>query len=262
MGPISNIGPKTPRAARDRPEQNLEAKFSRCNDAGDSPDGGRTAAAVANLACGVWPHAAAPSAALPISKSTKMGPISNIGPKTPRAARDRPEQNLEAKFSRCNDAGDSPDGGRTAAAVANLACGVWPHAAAPSAALPGSIVRQPWRTSGRPPRNIVAQPCVKRRTTMAQQLRKAAGSSPGHRVETTPSLWPMCAASAQRGVRGCLPRPATMCDQRAWRRTCNSVLLQVGFDWAVKMRIRPPELEPSICDAKYHFSLVGNIVMF
>ncbi|KZV24464.1 hypothetical protein F511_19095 [Dorcoceras hygrometricum] len=28
------------------------------------------------------------------------------------------------------------------------------------------------------------------------------------------------------------------------------------------MRIRPPELETSICDAKYHVSLVGNIVMF
>ena len=33
-------------------------------------------------------------------------------------------------------------------------------------------------------------------------------------------------------------------------------------DWAVKMRIRPPEFETSICDAKYHVSLVGNIVMF
>ncbi|KZV30167.1 hypothetical protein F511_20797 [Dorcoceras hygrometricum] len=130
-----------------------------------------------------------------------MGPISNIGPKTPRAARDRPEQKLEAKFSRRNDAGDSPDGGRTVASVANLACGVWPHAAAPCAALPRSIVRQPWRTSGRPPRNIVAQPCAKRRTAMAQQLRNAAGSSPGHRVETAPSLRPMCAASAQRGPR-------------------------------------------------------------
>ncbi|KZV40617.1 hypothetical protein F511_34881 [Dorcoceras hygrometricum] len=32
-------------------------------------------------------------------------------------------------------------------------------------------------------------------------------------------------------------------------------------DWAVKMRIRPPELDTSICDAKYHVSLVGNIGM-
>ncbi|KZV26831.1 hypothetical protein F511_43307 [Dorcoceras hygrometricum] len=27
-------------------------------------------------------------------------------------------------------------------------------------------------------------------------------------------------------------------------------------DWAVKMRIRPPEIETSICDAKYHVSLL------
>ncbi|KZV24502.1 hypothetical protein F511_42398 [Dorcoceras hygrometricum] len=26
-------------------------------------------------------------------------------------------------------------------------------------------------------------------------------------------------------------------------------------DWAVKMRIRPPEFETNICDAKYHVSL-------
>ncbi|KZV45994.1 hypothetical protein F511_10684 [Dorcoceras hygrometricum] len=28
-------------------------------------------------------------------------------------------------------------------------------------------------------------------------------------------------------------------------------------DWAVKMRIRPPELETSICDVKYHVSLIA-----
>ncbi|KZV33897.1 hypothetical protein F511_28070 [Dorcoceras hygrometricum] len=36
-------------------------------------------------------------------------------------------------------------------------------------------------------------------------------------------------------------------------------------DWAVKIRIRPPKLETSICDAKYHVSLIilfsfGNLV--
>ncbi|KZV45929.1 hypothetical protein F511_28280 [Dorcoceras hygrometricum] len=30
-------------------------------------------------------------------------------------------------------------------------------------------------------------------------------------------------------------------------------------DWAVKMRIRPPEFETSICDAKYHVSLHKRI---
>ncbi|KZV55069.1 acyl-CoA dehydrogenase-related protein [Dorcoceras hygrometricum] len=29
-------------------------------------------------------------------------------------------------------------------------------------------------------------------------------------------------------------------------------------DWAVKMRIRPPEFETSICDAKYHVSLIDS----
>ncbi|KZV52676.1 hypothetical protein F511_21056 [Dorcoceras hygrometricum] len=33
----------------------------------------------------------------------------------------------------------------------------------------------------------------------------------------------------------------------------------ISVDWTVKMRIRPPELETSICDVKYHVSLVGNI---
>ncbi|KZV46602.1 hypothetical protein F511_39000 [Dorcoceras hygrometricum] len=39
--------------------------------------------------------------------------------------------------------------------------------------------------------------------------------------------------------------------------TVISELTEIGlsFDWAVKMRIRPPELETSICDAKYHVSM-------
>ncbi|KZV38101.1 hypothetical protein F511_42502 [Dorcoceras hygrometricum] len=36
----------------------------------------------------------------------------------------------------------------------------------------------------------------------------------------------------------------------------------VSVDWAVKMRIRPPELETSICDAKYHVSLAQNLKNF
>ncbi|KZV07149.1 hypothetical protein F511_45369 [Dorcoceras hygrometricum] len=58
MGPISNIGPKTSWTAWDRPEQNLEAKFSRHNNAGDSSDGGRTAAvaAIMHVSCGILPQ--------------------------------------------------------------------------------------------------------------------------------------------------------------------------------------------------------------
>ncbi|KZV58420.1 hypothetical protein F511_24807 [Dorcoceras hygrometricum] len=32
-------------------------------------------------------------------------------------------------------------------------------------------------------------------------------------------------------------------------------------DWAVKMRIRPPEFETSICDAKYHVSLNSSVLL-
>ncbi|KZV46828.1 triacylglycerol lipase [Dorcoceras hygrometricum] len=50
---------------------------------------------------------------------TKTGPISNIGPKTSWAARDRPELNLEVKFSRRKELPKiTSDGGRTAAAAA------------------------------------------------------------------------------------------------------------------------------------------------
>ncbi|KZV45458.1 hypothetical protein F511_20631 [Dorcoceras hygrometricum] len=35
----------------------------------------------------------------------------------------------------------------------------------------------------------------------------------------------------------------------------------IGVDWAVKIRIRPPELETSICDAKYHVSLSTRSVL-
>ncbi|KZV22382.1 hypothetical protein F511_25895 [Dorcoceras hygrometricum] len=37
-------------------------------------------------------------------------------------------------------------------------------------------------------------------------------------------------------------------------------ILSYGFDWAVKMRIRLPELETSICDAKYHVSLALSVI--
>ncbi|KZV22772.1 Glucan endo-1,3-beta-glucosidase, basic isoform precursor [Dorcoceras hygrometricum] len=30
-------------------------------------------------------------------------------------------------------------------------------------------------------------------------------------------------------------------------------------DWAVKMRIRPPEIDTSICDAKYRVSLAAGL---
>ncbi|KZV33271.1 hypothetical protein F511_41512 [Dorcoceras hygrometricum] len=49
-----------------------------------------------------------------------------------------------------------------------------------------------------------------------------------------------------------------------WRRNCKEYLEQLRtakVDWAVKMRIRPPELETSICDVKYHVSLSTGCVL-
>ncbi|KZV37017.1 hypothetical protein F511_26692 [Dorcoceras hygrometricum] len=59
MGPISNIGPKTSWAARDRPEQNLEAKFCRCNNLSEIITGGRPHGGGGrhHVACGARPHA-------------------------------------------------------------------------------------------------------------------------------------------------------------------------------------------------------------
>ncbi|KZV07031.1 hypothetical protein F511_45488 [Dorcoceras hygrometricum] len=108
----------------------------------------------------------------------------------------------------------SPDGGRTAAAAANIACGAWPHAAAPSAATSLDTVRQGWHTAGRPqcktaPRReaaalvvqqvarnsstrrseisghgqpFVAHACDEHRPALEQQLRKAAGPLAGQRT--------------------------------------------------------------------------------
>ncbi|KZV35282.1 hypothetical protein F511_21298 [Dorcoceras hygrometricum] len=108
--------------------------------------------------------------------------------------------------------GSSPDGGRTVTAVANIACGAWPHAAAPSAA-PSSKLRPRVAHPTAPPHNclrvaaghgqpFVAQPCAKQRPATAQQLRKDAGPSAGHRAASARSRARSCAAvDRQSGPR-------------------------------------------------------------
>ncbi|KZV30765.1 hypothetical protein F511_36866 [Dorcoceras hygrometricum] len=55
-------------------------------------------------------------------------------------------------------------------------------------------------------------------------------------------------------IRRNLPPPTVKCQfPRETGRSQEPRLQQV--DWTVKMRIRPPELETSICDVKYHVSL-------
>ncbi|KZV48752.1 OTU domain-containing protein [Dorcoceras hygrometricum] len=72
--------------------------------------------------------------------------------------------------------GSSSDGGRTAAAVASIACGAWPHAAAPSAATYLDSARQGWRTAGRPPRKIAPIDGTKLPSMLRNRLRGAAAS--------------------------------------------------------------------------------------
>ncbi|KZV46449.1 hypothetical protein F511_11300 [Dorcoceras hygrometricum] len=122
--------------------------------------------------------------------NASVGPISNIGPKTSWAARDRPDLNQEVKFSRRNNlserhAGRQPHGGggrqqiacgssrtHTASSAASavrlratLARG-WRHLvsrrmhglAAPTGAPPAASLRPSGRTGCAPPRNDCARP--------------------------------------------------------------------------------------------------------
>ncbi|KZV29021.1 protein TOPLESS-like [Dorcoceras hygrometricum] len=55
---MSNIGPKTPWATRDRPETNPRSQKQCRNTASGLLEGGRTAAPADCTACGTLPHAA------------------------------------------------------------------------------------------------------------------------------------------------------------------------------------------------------------
>ncbi|KZV17948.1 lysine-specific histone demethylase 13 [Dorcoceras hygrometricum] len=85
-----------------------------------------------------------------------MGPISYIGPKTSRAARDRPEQNLEAKISRRNNLPEIVAGRRplathrTAAssrAMPRIVLPLTAHGRAPITRPPSSMVRNQRRNN-------------------------------------------------------------------------------------------------------------------
>ncbi|KZV19877.1 hypothetical protein F511_19681 [Dorcoceras hygrometricum] len=87
--------------------------------------------------------------------------------------------------------GSSPDGGRTAAAVASIACGAWPHAAAPSPATSLDTARQGWRTAGRSPRKTTPihgaklPPMLRNRlhgTTASGGRKSLAMASPSSRI--------------------------------------------------------------------------------
>ncbi|KZV49562.1 protein tipD-like [Dorcoceras hygrometricum] len=108
-----------------------------------------------------------------------MGPISNIGPKTSRAARDRPELNPRSKVQPSQkSAGTTSDDGRTAAAAAKIACGAWPHAA---------VICAAYSTTNLCPtsRNLFAWPLATGRPFVGHRLRI-------HMRETEPSSRPPC----------------------------------------------------------------------
>ncbi|KZV30441.1 hypothetical protein F511_21327 [Dorcoceras hygrometricum] len=116
-----------------------------------------------------------------------MGPISNIGPKTSRAARDKPEQNLEV-ISRRKVAGASPDDGprrrpppqnRTAAAAQRCA---------KRDARPRATSRAQQVSAGQWLRQPVAQPCAKQRPASATKRATSAAQRPATFQRVAPDV--------------------------------------------------------------------------
>ncbi|KZV29677.1 hypothetical protein F511_08388 [Dorcoceras hygrometricum] len=94
-----------------------------------------------------------------------------------------------------------------AAAVASIACGAWPHAAAPSVATSRDIVRQGWRAARRSSRNnlrlaaghcrtLVAEPCAKTVTSRrppCEKEQQLVGATPRNTCAKQQQLWPAIA---------------------------------------------------------------------
>ncbi|KZV49882.1 nuclear matrix constituent protein 1-like protein-like [Dorcoceras hygrometricum] len=136
---------------------------------------------------------------LKISKSIKTGPTSHTGPKTSRAARDRPESNpRRIQTSRHNIAGDSPErrpaGGATTTKIAAAACGAARNSAPQrrvslDSARPGDASKQRQRAcsqrahtaaSSRDERRTtsVAKPSATSRSQQPSRKQLAHGASP------------------------------------------------------------------------------------
>ncbi|KZV24116.1 vacuolar protein sorting-associated protein 13B-like [Dorcoceras hygrometricum] len=92
--------------------------------------------------------------------------------------------------------------------------------------------------------------------------------------ESSPKSWKRTAQSTARNSAALRSRlsskqpPKLVGKERSFQEVSNAtknsknggrnqreMAIESDVDWAVKMRIRPPELETSICDAKYHVSL-------
>ncbi|KZV40272.1 hypothetical protein F511_17680 [Dorcoceras hygrometricum] len=111
--------------------------------------------------------------------------------------------------------GSSPEGGRTAAAVASIACGTWPHAAAPSAAPPHNLRPIVAHTTaiGQP---SVAQPCA----TISNRLATMRATITAHQPHSRATI---CATDCATLIATAGHHRATDCAKltstvhRAWR---------------------------------------------
>ncbi|KZT76027.1 hypothetical protein F511_46948 [Dorcoceras hygrometricum] len=83
--------------------------------------------------------------------------------------------------------GSSPDGGRMAATIASIACGAWPHVAAPSAAPPHNLRPTVAHTTaiGQP---SVAQPCATISNRLATMRATIAAHQPHSRATICATL--------------------------------------------------------------------------
>ncbi|KZV33517.1 hypothetical protein F511_08597 [Dorcoceras hygrometricum] len=116
---------------------------------------------------------------LKISKSTKTGQISNIGAKTSRAARDRPELNPRKQTSRHDIVGASSDGGRRN--IARGACSA--QRCSNSRAIHGAqqrsgrsnIVQPVCKIGGQRPASEWHKACAQRRPSAARHMRPSHG---------------------------------------------------------------------------------------
>ncbi|KZV55673.1 hypothetical protein F511_24350 [Dorcoceras hygrometricum] len=164
------------------------------------------------------PHVHSRPKNLKISKSIKTGPISNIDPKTSRAARDRPELNPRKQTSRRSAAVKSPVGSRPPAATTSATRSARPRA---------SLARQ--RASSRMLLPTLAQPVAFLPVTIAQPVRGCQhpvadlrAPSCGKRTAQRPIFMRHRAASARCCGRSSWPRCATRAHTIARAHACAS----------------------------------------
>ncbi|KZV24621.1 FRIGIDA-like protein 1 [Dorcoceras hygrometricum] len=136
-----------------------------------------------------------------------MGPISNIGPKTSRAARDRPEHNLEEKIHPSQQS--AGDHRRTAAAAGNTLRGCRANKRKSSRAQRPSIAQHLARGRAR---NSAIKCAIGARIVGHHRATNCTTSSsqrPISKREAAPSIRPPCATSSREARQVCCYRACT-----------------------------------------------------